>query len=319
MRRSLILATFLAGGVTLFAAERATFIMNDGERITGLISTRTGGNGGNLLRGNFVVDVNNREERLPVNSVAMIDFSGGNPSAREISTLPSGNRQLLVLRDGSALTGRLLDVLGGDMVRWQRDRGGSEDIPIRQIQRVYLDPDASRQVLASNNTYRGPRRGSTYGTGNDNSRYGGQASGRNDAGRSEPYASPSSSRPGNGVLTSPTSISVPATTDWVDTGVDVRAGDMLSFAGSGQVQFGTLPGQTSSVDGNPALKRSTYPVPAMPVGGLIGRVGNSQAFPIGGNTNAIRMPANGRLLLSVNDDQRSDNSGAFTVVIRRGQ
>jgi hypothetical protein len=28
------------------------------------------------------------------------------------------------------------------------------------------------------------------------------------------------------------------------------------------------------------------------------------------------MPANGRLLLGVNDDERGDNSGAFRVVIR---
>jgi PA-IL-like protein len=321
MRRSLILAAFLAGGVTLFAAERATFIMNDGERITGVISTRPGGYGGNgnLTRGNFVVTVNNRDVRLPADAVAVIDFAGGNPSARELDRLPSGNRQLLVLRDGSAFTGRLLDLLRGDTVRWQHDRAGSEDIPIRRIERIYLNPDASRQVLADNNSYRGPRSGSTYGSGYDNSRYGSPAYGSNEGRRNEGYASPSSNRSGNGVLTSPNGIAVPANADWVDTGIDVRAGDMLSFSGSGQIHFGTGAGQTASVDGNPDLKRNTYPVPAMSVGGLIGKVGNSQAFPIGGNTNAIRMPANGRLFLSVNDDQRGDNSGAFTVVIRRGQ
>ena len=330
MRRSLILATFLAGSVSLFAAERATFIMDDGERITGVISDRTDSAGRNLTRGNFVVTVNNRDERLPADAVAIIDFAGGTPSPREVDRLPSGNLQLMVLRDGSAFEGRLLDVVNGNAVRWQHDRADSEDIPIREIARIYMKPDASRQLLDANNTYRGPRRSSTYGSstyGSSGSTYGRSTYGGSTYGsgydNSRPgdagYARPSANRSGNGVLTSPNGISVPATTDWVDTGIDVRAGDMLSFSASGQVQFGTLAGQTSSVDGNPALKRNTYPVPAMPVGGLIGKVGNSRAFPIGGNTNEIRMPANGRLLLGVNDDQRNDNSGAFNVVIRRGQ
>jgi hypothetical protein len=83
------------------------------------------------------------------------------------------------------------------------------------------------------------------------------------------------------------------------------------------VRFGTGEGQVSSPDGNPSVRRNTYPVPAMSVGGLIAKVGRSAAFPIGTNRNPIRMPTNGRLLLGVNDDQRDDNSGAFYVVITR--
>ena len=55
----------------------------------------------------------------------------------------------------------------------------------------------------------------------------------------------------------------------------------------------------------------------MPVGGLIGRVGNSAPFPIGANVQPIRMPANGTLLLGVNDDATADNSGFFSVVVTR--
>ena len=53
----------------------------------------------------------------------------------------------------------------------------------------------------------------------------------------------------------------------------------------------------------------------MPVGGLIGRVGNSAPFPIGSNTQRIRMPADGTLMLGVNDQNLGDNSGYFTVTI----
>ena len=55
----------------------------------------------------------------------------------------------------------------------------------------------------------------------------------------------------------------------------------------------------------------------MPVGGLIGRVGNSAPFPIGSNTQPIRMPATGALMLGVNDNELGDNSGFFSVVITR--
>ena len=55
----------------------------------------------------------------------------------------------------------------------------------------------------------------------------------------------------------------------------------------------------------------------MPVGGLIGRVGNSAPFAIGANTQAIRMPANGTLMLGVNDNELGDNTGFFTVGITR--
>jgi hypothetical protein len=54
----------------------------------------------------------------------------------------------------------------------------------------------------------------------------------------------------------------------------------------------------------------------MNVGGLIGRVGQN-AFPIGSNTQPIRMPTNGRLFLGVNDDVLKDNSGHFEVVVSR--
>jgi hypothetical protein len=48
-------------------------------------------------------------------------------------------------------------------------------------------------------------------------------------------------------------------------------------------------------------------------GALVGRVGNSQPFAIGGSRDLIVMPADGELYLGVNDSGRGDNSGSFTV------
>lgn len=71
--------------------------------------------------------------------------------------------------------------------------------------------------------------------------------------------------------------------------------------------------QNAGPDGNDSLKSGAYPAPAMPVGGLIGRVNNSGPFPIGSNTRPIRMPADGTLLLGINDNELGDNSGFFSV------
>ena len=67
-----------------------------------------------------------------------------------------------------------------------------------------------------------------------------------------------------------------------------------------------------------AFRRGAFatPVPDAGAGALIGNVGGA-LFPIGSNTQAIAMPADGNLLLGVNDDRRDDNSGFFSVTITR--
>ena len=55
----------------------------------------------------------------------------------------------------------------------------------------------------------------------------------------------------------------------------------------------------------------------MPVGALLGKVGNSAPFAIGMQTQPLVMPASGRLMLGVNDNELSDNSGFFLG--RRGK
>lgn len=91
----------------------------------------------------------------------------------------------------------------------------------------------------------------------------------------------------------------------------------MVFRASGQISWGQGATQTAGPDGNNNLRGAAYPVSAMPVGGLIGQVGNSAPFPIGSNAQPIRMPANGTLMLGVNDNELGDNSGIFTVAITR--
>jgi len=78
------------------------------------------------------------------------------------------------------------------------------------------------------------------------------------------------------------------------------------LAPGGEIQFGRFPGQTATPDGNPVERRATYPDPTVPVGALIGRIGNGTPFGIGTQTQPLVMPASGRLMLGVNDNDLED-------------
>ena len=111
------------------------------------------------------------------------------------------------------------------------------------------------------------------------------------------------------------SVQVPANQACTDAGLSVKKGDRVSFQATGQISFAQ--GQTASPDGNGDVKNPRYPVPVAGAGALVGRVGNSAAFPIGSNTSPIMMPADGRLRLCINDDIVNDNTGSFSVTVRK--
>ena len=80
--------------------------------------------------------------------------------------------------------------------------------------------------------------------------------------------------------------------------------------------YGQNAAQTATPDGG-AERQPGYPDPTAPVGALIGKIGSSKAFGIGTQTQPLVMPASGRLMLGVNDNEVGDNSGFFTVVVTR--
>ncbi|CAN5857850.1 hypothetical protein BH18ACI4_BH18ACI4_08790 [soil metagenome] len=118
-------------------------------------------------------------------------------------------------------------------------------------------------------------------------------------------------------------VEVPGTSRGVDTGIDVRVGDQLTFAASGRVIAGRRIGEVGPEGGRASGFGSimgTRPVPTAGPGALIGFVRMadgqiSQPFPIGGQL-TFTASADGRLFLAVNDDDYSDNGGAFQVKIR---
>ena len=104
---------------------------------------------------------------------------------------------------------------------------------------------------------------------------------------------------------------------WTDTGIYVRAGDEISFDATGRIQFSG--GADSAVEWRGApdgRKSNSAPVPNLPIGHLIARIGNGAAMSTEG---IIRAQQPGRLYLGVNDDVMTDNSGSFqvSVTVRR--
>src|SRR5215510_956292 len=102
MVRRLIISTaalLVLSSLSARAIERATFILTSGERKSGEVVFHTESRR-NLIDNHLNLGVGGgREETFPEDQVAVIDFSGGDPSANELAQLPASGH-FLVLRDG---------------------------------------------------------------------------------------------------------------------------------------------------------------------------------------------------------------------------
>lgn len=289
IRPAFVLTAALSVATALAAAERATFVLTDGERMSGEVVFHT------EARTNIREDKNEfnlkvasgREVPIPFDQVVYIDFVGGQPAAAEFKDLPD-NGHFLTLRNGESRKGRLLDFIGGTTVKWDTGSGVTT-LPITDVRRVYLKLDRVREMF--------------------NVSPGG-------GGAVSPTPTTPVPTPGRGQTNNRSrTITVRAANEWTDTGINVRSGQSLSFSASGEVFFSREPGASGGPAGKMA-PASRFPVPTVNGGALIGKIGpNGRPFAIGGNTEPIRMPASGRLMLGVNDDDFNDNSGFFDVVV----
>lgn len=282
----------LALGVSLTAAERATFILTDGERVSGEVVFHTEARTNiRADKNEFNVKVaNGTEMPIPFDHVVFIDFVGGQPRSEELSALPADGH-LLTLRNGETKTGRLVDMIAGTTVRWSSD-GRESDLPITQVRRIYLKPDRVRELF------------NVPATGQQ-------------AEAATPSTPSTPSRGGRGGTQAVATTTVRGATDWVDTGVNVRRGLTLKFESTGTVYY-ARDNSASSTPAGKGAPGSQFPVSSLPVGALIGKIGaNGTPFAIGANTDAITMNGNGRLFLGVNDTEFDDNSGSYSVRITR--
>ena len=113
-------------------------------------------------------------------------------------------------------------------------------------------------------------------------------------------------------------LDVAASAGWLDTGVDVRAGDSLQFTTTGSLDLGS--GKSAGPQGAQRGFRDlikSYAVNEAGLGALIGRVGSSDAavpFLIGSGRQAQIQRA-GRLFLSINKTSSDNPSGSFHVKV----
>ena len=116
---------------------------------------------------------------------------------------------------------------------------------------------------------------------------------------------------------------MPATSRGTDTGIDVNAGDPITITATGTIVAGRRTGEVGPEGGRSSGIGSIIgarPVPTAGPGALIAyiRMSNgqlSQAYLVGSQLSST-VPVDGRLILAINDDDYSDNSGSFSVRIR---
>jgi len=109
-------------------------------------------------------------------------------------------------------------------------------------------------------------------------------------------------------------VNVQARTQWTDTGVNVRSGQMIYFEASGRVRWGR-DRQDGPEGENNSPRNPSRPIPGRPAAALIGRVGDDAPFFIGNDAEGVRVRGSGTLFLGINDETLDDNSGSFRVTV----
>jgi hypothetical protein len=129
-------------------------------------------------------------------------------------------------------------------------------------------------------------------------------------------------------------LAVPAAAGWVDTGLDVEAGQELVFRASGQISLQTGNPEADCGPAGVDIRSMQQPVMDHNLGALVGKVayllGTRKDEETGeeirdeivrvffiGAENTCPMPLTGRLSLGVNENVVKDNGGEFSVSVWR--
>ena len=129
-------------------------------------------------------------------------------------------------------------------------------------------------------------------------------------------------------------VSVAGDGGWLDTAVDIGAGDEIRFSATGEILL--QKGNPGAVCGPAGLDLLTLdqPIPDANLGALIGKIVQVVARRVDedsgievrdeifvlfviGPEGTVTAPFKGRLYLGVNENVVRDNGGAYTVTVRR--
>ncbi len=191
----------------------------------------------------------------------------------------------LVLRDGTRIDGQLISVQRGT-IEFREERGwrGTRTIqvPRDEVARIELDETTSDQPVDRQPVQPGQVQGNT--------------------------------RPGG---MREREVWVAANRQWTDTGIDVRDGQPVYFTThNGDIQYRR--GEHTRAGGDPGERyNANRPMANRPIGALLGKVGaeSGDYFFIGDSEDRFRLRGSGRLFLGINDENVSDNVGAYRVTI----
>jgi hypothetical protein len=191
-----------------------------------------------------------------MDQVAVIDLVGGRPANDEIANVPASGHYL-VTRDGNGQAGTFVNMINGDTLVWRNQNNEEQRFALRDVRRIYLNPDGARTAFR----YRGTTAVGTAGQ----------------------------------TTLAPGAVRVEANQPWTDTGIDVRAGELVSFrAPTRNPVRGT---GSRHVDGKSDTRSPNYPVSVMLVGGFIGG-SLSAPFPVGAITGRSACRSTGAVLAS---------------------
>lgn len=281
----MLLGTLTMAAVAVTAqAQSVTILTKAGQRIDGDLASFD----------QSTVDVRSGPGRRTVqwSDVVLMDFVGG-ASRLPATELDAARRadQTVLLKGGESLRGRIVDFLheGGPTAALVFAPIGQaqREIAVERIGRIYIAPFSSDALAA---------------TGLD-------------AATPPPTPTTPATPDPPGSLT----VTVPATTRWVPTGITVTRGQQVTFESDGLIYLrqGSQDEARPAGSVNGGTAPGGAPLPGQLAGALVGRVGTSQPFGIGNQT-SVAMPGAGELFLGVNDDELSDNQGAFRVRVTRG-
>lgn len=229
----------------------------------------------------FTIRVGGRQRQVPANAVAVVEFQSGGDLSNEWRAKLKSGQPLVVLRSGQIIEGRLRDIAGGGETALRltiETSSGQRDITADEVAQVYFALPPAPAVS--------PVAVGTSGTAT--------------------------------TPLEPGAFSVPANQHWTPTGITVKNGETLHIRATGVIRLSPDPNDRAYVAGalNPRSANGA-PLPAVSAGALIGRIGpEGQPFAIGDQT-SVSMPVSGMLYLGINDDEVSDNTGNFAVVISK--
>ncbi len=277
-----VLVGMLALGAAEAFAQSATVVMRNGDRVQAEVRD---------MSRVFSLRVNGQPRQVPLGDIVLFDFTGNGRdiSAEELSRANAANGYV-VMKNGETFNASLKDLMGDPLIALFTNGRRAN---LSEVARIYLGSVANvpgfPTLSATNPAVTPPM----------------------------PEAPPSvRGRDRSDAPRNARTVVVPSNVQWTNTGFNVSRGQFLRFEPSGEIRLSTNGEDIARPAGAlNARHADRAPIPSIPAGALIGRVGNGQPFSIGDTTNAFDMPANGRLFLGVNDDHVDDNSGNYVVKV----